>query len=203
MVHAWIPRRSQRAGHRRALAREKSISRETGLTYKPHTGSGHSAPAQSRIQIGGILNWVNVRIYYRVTGISRKRSSLRLGSRMPRLHPVGLAIGIATSDMATFFVQRLFQGRIDQNARSRRDAINAFNKNVACIEAIDSIDRIFINQTIPRDCVFVQPKPVDRLTEILFYQVSRLFFSIGVHLAYQMLRVSAYILIRVLRCDTG
>lgn len=64
MVHAWIPRRSQRAGHRRALAREKSISRETGLTYKPHTGSGHSAPAQSRIQIGGILNWVNVRIYY-------------------------------------------------------------------------------------------------------------------------------------------
>ena len=52
-----------------SLAREKSISRETGVTYKPRTGSGHSAPAQSRIQIGGILNWVNVRIY-RAAGIS-------------------------------------------------------------------------------------------------------------------------------------
>ena len=66
-----------------SLAREKSISRETGVTYKPRTGSGHSAPAHSRIQIGGILNWVNVRIY-RVAGISlsKKFAPLRLALRV-------------------------------------------------------------------------------------------------------------------------
>lgn len=61
-------------------SRKIYITRNTGVTYKPRTGSGHSAPAQSRIQIGGTLNWVNVRIY-RVTGISRKSYSPHLGSQ--------------------------------------------------------------------------------------------------------------------------
>lgn len=91
MVHAWIPRRSVgRAGGGEegvggahwwsSGSRKIYITRNTGVTYKPRTGSGHSAPAQSRIQIGGTLNWVNVRIY-RVTGISRKSYSPHLGSQ--------------------------------------------------------------------------------------------------------------------------
>lgn len=95
-------------------SRKIYITRNTGVTYKPRTGSGHSAPAQSRIQIGGTLNWVNVRIY-RVTGISRKSYSPHLGSerrdsRLPTtayLHEVFVSHVTFCSSFSTYFKDEL------------------------------------------------------------------------------------------------